>query len=291
VAADILQRVREQYSSLTDYHFEHQLIAALEAPGKETEQVAKVNFELAVAGAEHFTDDPKAMSFPTGTKRCRMSARSEHHSMLLVANEQEAVLYVPHLKQFKRAPSAMRAIGGPTSATFFLMVNTFPTAMLVDAPFDEPQFLREETLKLADRDVACQVIEAKVERKRPMPAGPGDEAASKREATASLLGSGYLLFLGTHGLSDPKAPVGAAPPAEAEPQPITMRLWVDRRESIVWKSELREPLAASDESQPNRTLVITDRYTKIVTKGPLPDELFRFEIVEGTKEVEKIGEP
>ena len=290
-AEDIVRRVREHYSRLTDYHFEHQLTATVEAPGKETEQAATVDFELAVAGAERFDGDANASIFPISTKRCRMSAHSEHYSMVLVANDEEAVLYVPHLKQFKRAASSMRAIGGPTSATFFLLVNTFPTATLVDAPFEQPQLLREETLRIADREVRCHVVEAQIQRKRRIPEAPDDEGPSKGAATASLMGSGYLLFLGTHGLSEPKAPAGAAPPADAKPQAITMRLWIDQREPFVWKSELREPLAAPDEAQAPRTLVITDRYTKIQTKGPLPDELFRFEIVEGTQEVEKIGQP
>ncbi len=286
---EILSRVRERYSTMTDYHFEHRLTVSVEQPNKKPEQYLNVDFELAAAGARRSADNPKEVSFPMSLTRCRMSARSGTKTLLLVSDGREAVLYQADLKQFKRAPTALRVIGGPTSATFFLLVNTFPFTTFVDVPFERVEFLRQERHMVGERKVDCHVIEARFHRK-PL----GADAANKGDSVASLAGSSYLLFLAMHGLTEPsneKARSAEASRMEADAVPLTLLLWVDPEESLVWKSELREPLVAKSDEQPDPTLVITDSFSKIVRKGPLPDELFRFEMAEGDREVEKFGQP
>ena len=287
---EILRRVRERYSTMTDYHFEHRLTVSVEQPNEKLKQYLKVDFELAATDARRSADAPEEASFPVSLTRCRMSAHSGTKSLLLVSDGKEAVLYKGELKQYKRAPTALRVIGGPTSATFFLLVNTFPFTSLVDAPFERVQLLRQERYLVGDREVNCDVIEARFQRK---PLGAG--GANRGDSVASLAGSSYLMFLAMHGLTEPvneRAASAEAARMEGDAVPLTMLLWVEPEESLVWKSELREPLVKKEDPQQiHSTLVITDSFRKIVRKGPLPDELFQFKAAEGDREVEKFGQP
>lgn len=301
-AEAILKKVRETYTNLRGYHFEHTLVVEEIQEGQKPANIAEVTLVTASempAGpprefegqrpVDEWGDAQKAKQVPHNLERCRLEVRYRRGDMVLASDGKTSWMFVGETNEFKKGERFLDVVG-PTAGTMYSVLHFIPLMKFMNESLQSPKIIREEEIDVGHERKACYVLEC-IDKAPLLPLPPGEEPPETLKGRNPLAGAtAVLMHLQIHGLVDFKRGMYLPPSDKAELPRMT--LWVDAQDSIVWRTRLVEKTqrasfeALEDKAEGEPVEVqVTDNFSVAKINARLPDELFQFTPPEDAKEV------
>ena len=283
----VLNKVRETYRTLADYHFERTLLIQEGMEDGNPANVAELTLAIASEHAKPLPDSGSFLSI--NLDRFVVRTKTRGNEILQMCDGRMCWSYLP-LKNEYMTGQRFRDVNSSVGGSLLLGVHLFTFMTLEEGVVQQAKVAREEDIVVGNDRRKCYVIEGLIQ--------PGPRPRANQPPPPGRPGVDWLLsILALQGLTGEQGTAYSPWPSDENAggigEPTRVTLWIDQTAHVVVRAKMTAPLFKVRGGKEGRTVekvavAVTDSFTSAAAKAP-PAGMFHFTPPEGAKEVPNVA--
>ena len=284
-AQAVLDKARETYRRLPDYHFDRLLLLQESSGDGKVAKIAELTLTLATQNAKPVTGDTPWP--PINLDRFRLRTKTRQSELVQVCDGRTCWSYNSRTNEYMKG-NTFRDVSTSVGGSMVMGFHLFTFSILGEGTIQEARAVRDEEVEVGKERRKCDVIEGQI----PPAALPRPGDSQKPPSLASLGMFWLASMLTMQGLTEEgpatRYSAWADESATGLGPPTRVTLWIDQTTHVIVRSEMAAQLykrgPSTGQAGEKVPVTLTDRFTTAVVGVP-PEDLFRFTPPDGAKEV------